>query len=112
VNGSPFTAGASPSALSVDPAGHTLYVANSVSTDVSVFTVNGTNGKLSPVAGSPFPTGAGQEISGITVTPNGKFVLISNFGSISISVLAVISFGALASAPGSPFPVDSSPRAV
>jgi 6-phosphogluconolactonase len=112
VNGSPFTAGASPSALSLDPAGHALYVANSVSTDVSAFTVDGRNGKLSPVAGSPFPTGAGQEISGITVTPNGKFVLISNFGSTSISVLAVDSSGALASAPGSPFPVDSSPRAV
>jgi 6-phosphogluconolactonase len=85
--------------LSLDSTGHTLYVANSVSTDVSAFNVDGTNGKLSPVAGSPFPTGAGQEISGITVTPNGKFVLISNFGSTSISVLAVDSSGALASAP-------------
>ena len=66
-------------AVTVDPAGKFLFVANSVSSDVSVFSIAANTGVLSQVTGSPFPTGAGMDISGIAVSPDGKTVYVSNF---------------------------------
>jgi len=112
IAGSPFIPGRSPSPVAVDSVGKFLFVANSGSSDVSVFSITAGTGALSQVAGSPFPTGAGMEISGIAVTPNGKTVYVSNFGSSSISALSVAASGTLVPITGSPFPVDSDPRAL
>jgi 6-phosphogluconolactonase len=112
ITGSPFTPGMSPSAVAVDSAGRLLFVANSGSSNVSVFSITAGTGGLSQVTGSPFPTGAGMEISGIAVTPDGKTVYVSNFGSSSISALSVAASGTLAPVTGSPFLVDSDPRAL
>ncbi len=60
----------------------------------------------------PFKTGSGTVISGITVSPNGKTVYVTNFGSGNISALALASNGALTPVAGSPFAVDSDPRAL
>ena len=49
VNGSPFTAGASPSAVGVDPTGKFAYVANAVSTDVSAFDIDSASGALTQI---------------------------------------------------------------
>jgi 6-phosphogluconolactonase len=112
VTGSPFTGGTGPSAVAMDPAGKFLFVANSGSANVSVFSITSGTGVLSAAAGSPFATGAGQEISGIAVPPTGKTVYVSNFGSSSISALALGNAGDLTPISGSPFAVDSSPRAL
>ncbi|HTY24784.1 MAG TPA: beta-propeller fold lactonase family protein [Desulfomonilaceae bacterium] len=112
VSGSPFIGGTGPSAVAVDPTGQFLLAANSGSADVSVFSVNPSTGILTAVAGSPFATGGGKEISGITVSPDGKTVYVSNFGSSNISVLALGNTGTLKSVAGSPFAVDADPRAL
>ena len=69
------------------------------------------NGNLTPMSGSPFPTG-GAGAGGIVgsqgalqVTSDGRFLLAADAGSHQISVLAIASNGTLQPAPGSP--VDS-----
>ena len=58
VAGSPFaTGGTNPFSLSIDPTGQFVYVGNDQSATVSEFTLNGTTGVLTPVAGSPVAAG-------------------------------------------------------
>src|SRR5438128_10481080 len=53
-----------------------------------------------------------MEIAGVTVDPTGKFLYVANFGSSSVSVFTIAASGVLAAVAGSPFPMDSDPRAV
>ena len=55
--GSPFAAGANPSAIAIAiPYVHAFaYVANTTSANVSAYTIDGTTGALAPVGGSHFP---------------------------------------------------------
>src|SRR5512147_2209856 len=55
--GSPFTTGAEPRAVAVDPAGKFAYVANFADDNISAFTIEKTTGELTPVPGSPFDAG-------------------------------------------------------
>jgi hypothetical protein len=61
LGGSPFPAGSTPSSVTEGTwsgaFGLFLYVANSASNDLSVFSVGLSTGALTPVAGSPFPVG-------------------------------------------------------
>jgi 6-phosphogluconolactonase (cycloisomerase 2 family) len=98
--------------VTVDPSGHFVYIANSVSADVSAFTIDSTTGALKALAGSPFSTGAGMEIAGASVDPLGKFLYVANFGSSSVSAFAINATSGALTAVGSPFPVDSGPRSV
>jgi 6-phosphogluconolactonase len=55
--GSPFGAGSGPDSPAIDPSAQFAYVTNSGDNTVSAYTID-CDGYLSPVAGSPFPTGA------------------------------------------------------
>jgi 6-phosphogluconolactonase len=90
-----------------------VYVANTVSNDISAYSVDAGSGALTAIPGSPFPaggenaTGIGtQGPVGVTVDPMGKFVYVSNggFGNISAYTINVLS-GALTAIPGSPFAI-------
>ena len=61
VAGSPFpVAGTGPTALATGKSDQFLYVANQVTSNISILTVNSTTGALSEILGSPFAvTGAG-----------------------------------------------------
>jgi 6-phosphogluconolactonase len=57
VAGSPFPAGVSPAAITVDPSGVFVYVTDYDLNNISAFSISST-GSLNPVPGSPFgPTG-------------------------------------------------------
>ncbi|PYT25044.1 MAG: hypothetical protein DMG57_26530 [Acidobacteria bacterium] len=86
--------------LAVTPNGKFLYAGNAVSSDISAFSV-GSNGALTPVAGSPFV--AGDSVEGIKVSPNGRFLGVALPLSDSVAMFSIGSNGALASVPGSPF---------
>jgi DNA-binding beta-propeller fold protein YncE len=105
--GSPFSAGGSPSAVTIDPASQFAFVANSVSADLTVFKINLQTAALRQIAGSPFLTGAGMEIAGVTVDPTGKFLYVANFGSSSVSAFTISASGALAPVTGSPILGDT-----
>jgi 6-phosphogluconolactonase (cycloisomerase 2 family) len=61
VAGSPFTAGANPKQLAIDPSEKLLVVTNEDEDDMSIFKINQKTGVLTPVSGSPFPTNIGSE---------------------------------------------------
>jgi 6-phosphogluconolactonase len=61
VPGSPFPSGGNgsingPLGIAADGAGKFMYVCNA-SNDISVFSINGSTGALTPIGGSPFPDG-------------------------------------------------------
>src|SRR5258708_6563829 len=50
--------------------------------NVSAFTIDGTTGALTPVAGSPFPTGSSPD--SVTVDPTGSFAYVANIFSNNV----------------------------
>jgi len=85
--------------------GRYLYAANVGSFDISAYTIDGTSGALTPVAGSPFSTGDNPQ--GVIVHNSGKFLYVaSNTGTSStISGFSIeANSGRLTAIVGSPFP--------
>ena len=91
-----------------------VYVANFISNDVSVYTI-GTNGALTPVPGSPFPTGLTLGYSSsVAVDPLNRVVYVTNTGNPaalgshgSVSAFRIGAGGALTAVPGSPFTAEN-----
>jgi DNA-binding beta-propeller fold protein YncE len=105
---SPFAAAGFPLGINVTPSGRHLYVASGGSPVDPAETVLthgfaiGGDGALTPVPGSPFTAGNGPV--GITPTPDGRHLYVSNFGSSDISAFGIDGSGALREIDGSPFP--------
>ncbi len=77
--------------------------------NVSAYTIDGTTGALTPVAGSPFPAGSGP--NSVTVDPTGQFAYVANFVSNNVSAYTIDgTTGALREIPGSPFPAPAGSR--
>ena len=59
-----------------------LYVSNDGSDNISAFSIDTTTGVLTPVPGSPFPTGGSADGLGISLaaTPRGRFLYAANAG--------------------------------
>jgi 6-phosphogluconolactonase len=61
----------------VHPSGKFVYVMNKTSpTSVSAYTLNQTDGTLTPISGSPFSAQSGNDLSGLAVDPLGKFLYV------------------------------------
>jgi DNA-binding beta-propeller fold protein YncE len=105
VPGSPYSVSAFPEGIAIAPDGHHLFLASPgpVRPDtihaVSAFTI-GHDGVLQPVPGSPFQAGAGPV--GIGVTPDGRFLYVSDFDGNDLNGFAIGSGSALTKTPGSP----------
>ena len=65
----------SPQILAMDPAGAFLYVANFATANISVFSIDSTNGFLTQLPGSPFPIGFPP--LNMRLTPSGDFLYVS-----------------------------------
>ena len=100
--------GDSPISATIDPKGHFLFTSNVNSNTVSAFTINQGTGILTPVAGSPFPTGPNPQSGAID--SHGKFFYVPNENGASVSAYAINpTSGALTQIPGSPFAAGSIP---
>ncbi len=101
-------AGMTPLSMAIDSAGHFLFVANQGlqispnSGTISVFAVSGTT--LTEVPGSPFvvaepgaPGGTGP--SGVAVTPDGKFLYVTNQFDSTLTKFSVDASGVLTRGP-------------
>lgn len=107
--------------MAVDPSGQFLFVTNTTgpvpgalpgSNDVSAFRINAASGVLTPVPGSPFPTG--RSPGPVAVHPSGHFLYVWNvfIGTAAelgipsnVSVYTIdATTGALTEIVGSPFP--------
>jgi 6-phosphogluconolactonase (cycloisomerase 2 family) len=80
--------------LAADPQGRFLFAApGGFLSAVLVYAIDPGTGALEPVAGSPFP---GEPSSHrVAVTPSGRFLLITNESSNSISVYSILAGGAV-----------------
>jgi DNA-binding beta-propeller fold protein YncE len=102
----PFQVGVDPAGVIVDASGKFVYVPNTADATISAFTLDNTSGMLTPVAGSPFPSGGVGSINGplgIATDNSGHLVYVCN-ASNDISVFSINSgSGALTLVSGSPF---------
>jgi 6-phosphogluconolactonase len=125
VAGSPFATGGSgfgsaaffaANRLTVSVVGSFLFVANELSNNISVFSIDPATGILTLVTGSPFSTG-GTADSGISlgVSPDNRFLFAataSGLGSDDIAVFTIAANGVLTPIPGSPFPAGGEPDGI
>lgn len=108
----PLGNSSSDNGMAIDPAGKYLFVAETGTSGVRVFTIN-TNTTLTEVKGSPFvdtatptpPLGA----RAVLVDKTGAFVYVTNSTAGNISAFTLGTTGALTEIPGSPFGTGGSP---
>jgi 6-phosphogluconolactonase (cycloisomerase 2 family) len=105
IGGSPFATGGVGDgvgiSLTATPDDKFLVAANGASMTITVFSI-AANGSLSPVAGSPFPSGASGPLAGAKVTSDGKFLAVTSAPG-NISMFSISAAGALAPLAGFPF---------
>ena len=116
VPGSPFPAAALGSVAGVDIncAGSLLFggEANLTGTNIDVFSM-GSNGALTPIAGSPFNNlGTGVNSNVVVLSPSDEHLFVSNQVSDTISVFNVASDGSLSLVSGSPVAAPGGPPAM
>jgi 6-phosphogluconolactonase (cycloisomerase 2 family) len=96
----PIPVGATPVAMTVDPSGNFVFVANQGDSTISIFRINRSTGALSQV-GTPVPTAPAVGPSALAV--NGNRLFVANLAD-GISVFTFDSkTGALSPVSGSPF---------
>lgn len=112
VSGSPFATGGSGGfTAAVGSAGlcagsGLLYVTNSLSNDVSGFSIS-SGCRLTSVPGSPFP--AGLTPVGVEPDPAGSHLYIANFDGDDVTVYSIADDGSLTPIVDSPFPAATTP---
>ncbi len=106
-----------PNAGRADAAVEFTYVINVASNNVSAYAINASTGALTQPPGSPFA--AGYDPSGVVIDPSGKFLYVTNNGSISghypgnVSAYTINAHtGALTPIRGSPFAAGDRPTDV
>ena len=70
--GSPFSAGAGPVSIAIDPTGTLAYVANETGDSISAYSINPSTGTLAAISGSPIATGSSAESA--AVDPAGRYL--------------------------------------
>lgn len=115
--GSPLDVGLNPQQVTFQTVGSKLiaYVANAGSGNISAFEVNqdipGGGGIIREVQNPPIAAGTSPNV--VTIDPGGRFALVSNAGSGSISVYQIdASTGGLDPAPTAPFVTGETPQQV
>ena len=91
-----------PSSVTIDPAGSFIYTNTG-----SIFSINASSGVLTPVRSRTLAHG--NDISSITISPNGTFAYISAQKTISVYHVNAAT-GDLTSIPGSPFSQQAVPE--
>ena len=114
VAGSPFSTGKSGStSVAVDPAGRFLYATNQYAgdNDISGFRIDCDSGRLTPIPGSPFASGA--DPTAVAIDPSGRFAYVANRGANNVSAYTINDEnGRLVPVPGSPYPAGTFPSAI
>jgi 6-phosphogluconolactonase len=114
IAGSPFSTGKSGStSVAVDPAGRFLYATNQYAgdNDISGFRIDCDSGRLTPIPGSPFASGAGP--TAVAIDPSGRFAYVANRGANNVSAYTIDEkSGRLSPVTGSPFAAGTFPSAI
>ena len=105
IDGTPYKAGHGPRGITLDPNGRFLFVANTQSHSISVFELDGSTGKPTPVPGSPFTGNGLKNPQGFAVVSGGERLLVSNTSPTEI----VLSMFSISKIDGSLTPFEQSP---
>lgn len=98
-----------PASVLVHPSKNFLYVANTGSNDVTIYTRNAVTGFITPLGIAP-PTPVGTAPVALATDAKGQFLYVLNQGSGSISAFSIDSNrGSLTELPGSPFATVANP---
>lgn len=98
-----------PSSAAAQTTVNFVYTANYESSNISGFAVNSSSGALTPINGSPFPSGMFPIC--VTADPQGKFLYSADFIGHTVSGFRIDpTTGALTPLPGSPFSLGNYPR--
>jgi 6-phosphogluconolactonase (cycloisomerase 2 family) len=111
ISGSPFATGRNPYGLVIAPGGGFLYTANTLDNSISEFTINATDGSLSPISGSPI----GETYSGpvvLFIDKSGAYMYVANQGSTNLAAYSIGSDGTLALLTTSPFGTGAGPSSI
>ncbi len=104
----PVVTGVQPLAAAIDPSDAFVFVANSGSDSISVFSLNTSDGVLTPVSGGVFQEPAGSKP--VSLVARGTALFVANQGTGTIAVYSFDSKGVLTL--GSTVTVGSNPTAV
>jgi 6-phosphogluconolactonase len=121
VPGSPFPAGDTPvQAVIAGVQNQFLYVSNlnDSAGGISAFTIDVNTGALTPISGSPYPTGAAGSFPGpsaLAISGNGQILYVALVGTTNANnKIAAFNIdtntGALTAIPGSPFATGNAPQ--
>jgi 6-phosphogluconolactonase (cycloisomerase 2 family) len=106
-----YATGAGPVAMAIDPYPGFLYVANTgSSSNISAFRIYDATGSLTPIAGSPFPSGSSVSSLALAFGAGGAFLYAAdaNGGAAAIYGFSIDgTTGALISRGGFPYPLPS-----
>ncbi len=104
-NGKNFKAGVYPNALTIDPSGRYLYVANANDNTVSAYAINTTTGALTEVTGSPYRVNArSYGVLSVATDPSGRFLYATSNQDNDVTGFAINgSTGALTVLAASPY---------
>lgn len=98
--------------LTICTAGGFLFVANELSNNISVFSIDSATGALTLVPGSPFPAGGSPAGISLGLTPDNRFLFAANANSGIIGAFSISANGSLSPVPGSPFAAGGSPDGI
>ena len=96
-----FNSGTPFEPIAVTPSGKYLIAAPVSGSGIWVYSI-GADGNLTAVPGSPFASPENNLVTGMSISPNGKFVAISEQRGITVEKITP-KHGALSLVPGSPF---------
>ncbi len=101
-----------PTAITVDPSGSTLYVAayDTTAGGGYIFAFSASGGTLSPVNGG-VPVAAGAQPSSITCDPTGSYLYVTDLARSNVLGFSIAA-GAMTPLSGSPFAAGSKPSAI
>lgn len=115
ING-PFKTGNEPAAITIDPRGLYIYVANALDSSVTPYTIQlatGTPSGIVNVTGSQIDSTDTQPVAIVVDASVGRFVYTANHLGNSISGFELnADTGGLSTATASPYPVGSGPSAL
>jgi 6-phosphogluconolactonase (cycloisomerase 2 family) len=105
ISGSPYNTNMGSMALAKDPVRSHIYIANSLSGDLSTFSMNATSGALTPLLG---PTTVEIGVDAIAIDPLAQFMYVVSGNSANLWIFSIASSGALTPLSGTPILLSSS----